>query len=78
MLRNNLIIAWRNFDASSPTHGHQPRGLWAWAWRSACSLGALPLKKWSFDRFHSKADRIYRAYIELRRVEGAGAHGRHD
>ena len=63
MLRNNLIIAWRNLMRHRLHTAINLAGLGLGmafcllAWRFAS-------QEWSFDRFHSKADRIYRAYIE--------------
>ncbi len=63
MLRNNLIIAWRNLMRHRLHTVINLAGLslgmafCLLAWRFAS-------QEWSFDRFHSKADRIYRAYVE--------------
>ena len=63
MLRNNLIIAWRNLMRHRLHTVINLAGLGLGmafcllAWRFAS-------QEWSFDRFHSKADRIYRVYIE--------------
>ena len=64
MLRNNLIIAWRNLMHHRLHTAINLAGLGLGmafcllAWRFAS-------QEWSFDRFHSKADRIYRVYAEL-------------
>ena len=63
MLRNNLIIAWRNLMRHRLHTVINLAGLslgmafCLLAWRFAS-------QEWSFDRFHSKADRIYRVYVE--------------
>ena len=63
MLRNNLIIAWRNLMRHRLHTAINLAGLGLGmafcllAWRFAS-------QEWSFDRFHSKGDRIYRVYIE--------------
>ena len=63
MLRNNLIIAWRNLMRHRLHTAINLAGLslgiafCLLAWRFAS-------QEWSFDRFHSKADRIYRAYVD--------------
>ena len=63
MLRNNLIIAWRNLMRHRLHTVINLAGLGLGmafcllAWRFAS-------QEWSFDLFHSKADRIYRAYVE--------------
>ena len=63
MLRNNLIIAWRNLMRHRLHTVINLAGLGLGiafcllAWRFAS-------QEWSFDRFHSKADRIYRVYVE--------------
>ncbi|MCY3789049.1 MAG: ABC transporter permease [Gemmatimonadetes bacterium] len=63
MLRNNLIIAWRNLMRHRLHTAINLAGLGLGmafcllAWRFAS-------QEWSFDRFHSKADRIYRVYVE--------------
>ena len=63
MLRNNLIIAWRNLMRHRLHTAINLAGLGLGmafcllAWRFAS-------QEWSFDRFHSKADRIYRVYFE--------------
>ena len=63
MLRNNLIIAWRNLMRHRLYTAINLAGLGLGmafcllAWRFAS-------QEWSFDRFHSKAERIYRVYIE--------------
>ena len=63
MLRNNLIIAWRNLMRHRHTCGAGlGHGVLRLAWRFAS-------QEWSFDRFHSKADRIYRVYSEFTRPE---------
>ena len=65
MLRNNLIIAWRTLMRHRLHTVINLAGLslgmafCLLAWRFAS-------QEWSFDRFHSKADRIYRVYIETR------------
>ncbi|MXY42788.1 MAG: FtsX-like permease family protein [Dehalococcoidia bacterium] len=64
MLRNNLIIAWRNLMRHRLHTAINLAGLGLGmafcllAWRFAS-------QEWSFDRFHSNADRIYRAYVEV-------------
>ena len=61
MLRNNLIIAWRNLMRHRLHTVINLAGLGLGmafcllAWRFAS-------QEWSFDRFHSKGDRIYRVY----------------
>ena len=63
MLRNNLIIAWRNLMRHRLHTAINLAGLGLGmafcllAWRFAS-------QEWSFDRFHSKGDRIYRVYVE--------------
>ena len=63
MLRNNLIIAWHNLMRHRLHTVISLVGLGLGmafcllAWRFAS-------QEWSFDRFHSKADRIYRVYVE--------------
>ena len=63
MLRNNLIIAWRNLMRHRLHTAINLAGLGLGiafcllAWRFAS-------QEWSFDRFHSKADRIYRIYVD--------------
>jgi len=63
MLHNNLIIAWRNLMRHRLHTVINLVGLGLGiafcllAWRFA-------FQEWSFDRFHSKADRIYRVYVE--------------
>ena len=63
MLRNNLIIAWRNLMRHRLHTVINLAGLGLGmafcllAWRFAS-------QEWSFDRFHSKGDRIYRVYFE--------------
>ncbi len=63
MLRNNLIIAWRNLMRHRLHTAINLAGLGLGmafcllAWRFAS-------QEWSFDRFHSKGDRIYRAYVD--------------
>ena len=63
MLRNNLIIAWRNLMRHRLHTAINLAGLGLGmafcllAWRFAS-------QEWSFDRFHSKADRIYRVYVD--------------
>ena len=63
MLRNNLIIAWRNLMRHRLHTAINLAGLslgmafCLLAWRFAS-------QEWSFDRFHSNADRIYRVYVE--------------
>ena len=64
MLRNNLIIAWRNLMRYRLHTAINLAGLGLGmafcllAWRFAS-------QEWSFDRFHSKSDRIYRVYYEV-------------
>ena len=64
MLRNNLIIAWRNLRRHRLHTIINLAGLGLGmafcllAWRFAS-------QEWSFDRFHSKGDRIYRVYGEF-------------
>ncbi len=64
MLRNNLIIAWRNLMRHRLHTLINLAGLGLGmafcllAWRFAS-------QEWSFDRFHSKGDRIYRVYGEF-------------
>ena len=68
MLRNNLIIAWRNLMRHRLHTAINLAGLGLGlafcllAWRFAS-------QEWSFDRFHSKADRIYRVYYEVMDLE---------
>ena len=68
MLRNNLIIAWRNLMRHRLHTVINLAGLGLGlafcllAWRFAS-------QEWSFDRFHSKADRIYRVYVEVMNPE---------
>ena len=68
MLRNNLIIAWRNLMRHRLHTAINLAGLGLGmafcllAWRFAS-------QEWSFDRFHSKADRIYRVYVEAMNPE---------
>ncbi len=68
MLRNNLIIAWRNLMRHRLHTVINLAGLslgiafCLLAWRFAS-------QEWSFDRFHGKADRIYRVYSESMRPE---------
>ena len=63
MLRNNLVIAWRNLMRHRLHTVINLAGLGLGmafcllAWRFAS-------QEWSFDRFHSKGDRIYRVYFE--------------
>ena len=63
MLRNNLIIAWHNLIRHRLHTVINLAGLCLGmafcliAWRFAS-------QEWSFDRFHSKADRIYRVYVD--------------
>ena len=63
MLRNNLIIAWRNLMRHRLHTVINLAGLGLGmafcllSWRFAS-------QEWSFDRFHSNADRIYRVYVE--------------
>ena len=63
VLHNNLIIAWRNLMRHRLHTAINLAGLGVGiafcllAWRFAS-------QEWSFDRFHSKGDRIYRAYVE--------------
>ena len=69
MLRNNLIIAWRNLMRHRLHTAINLAGLGLGmafcllAWRFAS-------QEWSFDRFHSNADRIYRVYFEAMNPEG--------
>ena len=69
MLRNNLIIAWRNLMRHRLHTVINLAGLslgiafCLLAWRFAS-------QEWSFDRFHSKADRIYRVYVEFMGSKG--------
>ena len=64
MLRNHWIIAWRNLMRHRLHTAINLAGLGLGmafcllAWRFAS-------QEWSFDRFHGKADRIYRAYVEV-------------
>ena len=64
MLHNNLIIAWRNLMRHRLHTLINLAGLGLGmafcllAWRFAS-------QEWSFDRFHSKGDRIYRVYGEF-------------
>ena len=64
MLHNNLIIAWRNLMRHRLHTVINLAGLGLGmafcllAWRFAS-------QEWSFDRFHSKGDRIYRVYGEF-------------
>ena len=68
MLRNNLIVAWRNLMRHRLHTAINLAGLGLGmafcllAWRFAS-------QEWSFDRFHSKADRIYRVYFEAMNPE---------
>ena len=68
MLRNNLIIAWRNLMRHRLHTVINLAGLGLGmafcllAWRFAS-------QEWSFDRFHSKADRVYRVYVEAMNPE---------
>ena len=68
MLRNNLIIAWRNLMRHRLHTAINLAGLGLGmafcllAWRFAS-------QEWSFDRFHSKGDRIYRVYVEAMNPE---------
>ena len=68
MLRNNLIIAWRNLMRHRLHTAINLAGLGLGmafcllAWRFAS-------QEWSFDRFHSKGDRIYRVYYEVMDLE---------
>ena len=68
MLRNNLIIAWRNLMRHRLHTAINLAGLGLGmafcllAWRFAS-------QEWSFDRFHSNADRIYRVYVEAMNPE---------
>ena len=68
MLRNNLIIAWRNLMRHRLHTVINLAGLslgmafCLLAWRFAS-------QEWSFDLFHSKADRIYRVYVEAMGTE---------
>ena len=68
MLLNNLIIAWRNLMRHRLHTVINLAGLGLGlafcllAWRFAS-------QEWSFDRFHSKADRIYRVYYEVMDLE---------
>ncbi len=69
MLRNNLTIAWRNLMRHRLHTVINLAGLslgiafCLLAWRFAS-------QEWSFDRFHSKADRIYRVCLEIMSPEG--------
>ncbi len=69
MLRNNLTIAWRNLMRHRLYTVINLAGLGLGlafcllAWRFAS-------QEWSFDRFHSKGDRIYRVYVEATDPEG--------
>ncbi|MCY3664282.1 MAG: ABC transporter permease [Gemmatimonadetes bacterium] len=71
MLHNNLIIAWRNLMRHRLHTVINLAGLGLGmafcllAWRFAS-------QEWSFDRFHSKADRIYRVYYESMASEQGG------
>ena len=71
MLRNNLIIAWRNLMRHRLHTAINLAGLGLGmafcllAWRFAS-------QEWSFDRFHSKGDRIYRVYYESMASEQGG------
>ena len=64
MLRNHWIIAWRNLMRHRLHTAINLAGLGLGmafcllAWRFAS-------QEWSFDRFHGKADRIYRVYMEI-------------
>ena len=78
MLRNNLIIAWRNLMRHRLHTAINLAGLGLGmafcllAWRFAS-------QEWSFDRFHSKADRIYRVYSRVHEAGGgSAAHSRRD
>ena len=68
MLSNNLIVAWRNLMRHRLHTAINLAGLGLGmafcllAWRFAS-------QEWSFDRFHSKADRIYRVYVEAMNPE---------
>ena len=68
MLSNNLIIAWRNLMRHRLHTAINLAGLGLGlafcllAWRFAS-------QEWSFDRFHSNADRIYRVYVEVMNPE---------
>ena len=68
MLRNNLVIAWRNLMRHRLHTVINLAGLGLGiafcllAWRFAS-------QEWSFDRFHSKGDRIYRVYFEYMSLE---------
>ena len=68
MLRNNLIIAWRNLMRYRLHTAINLAGLGLGmafcllAWRFAS-------QEWSFDRFHGKADQIYRVYVEAMGTE---------
>ena len=68
MLRNNLIIAWRNLMRHRLHTAINLAGLGLGmafcllSWRFAS-------QEWSFDRFHSNADRIYRVYVEVMNPE---------
>ena len=75
MLRNNLIIAWRNLMRHRLHTAINLAGLGLGmafcllAWRFAS-------QEWSFDRFHSEGDRIYRVYIESPRGRRRELHAR--
>ena len=64
MLRNHWIIAWRTLMRHRLHTAINLAGLGLGmafcllAWRFAS-------QEWSFDRFHGKADRIHRAYVEI-------------
>ena len=68
MLRNNLIIAWRSLMRHRLHTAINLAGLGLGmafcllSWRFAS-------QEWSFDRFHSNADRIYRVYVEVMNPE---------
>ena len=68
MLSNNLIIAWRNLMRHRLHTAINLAGLGLGmafcllSWRFAS-------QEWSFDRFHSNADRIYRVYVEVMNPE---------
>ena len=63
MLRNNLIIAWRNLMRHRLHTAINLAGLGLGM--AFCLLaGRFASQEWSFDRFHSKEHRIYRAYVD--------------
>ena len=63
MLRNYLKIAFRALLRSKAHSFINITGLSLGI--ACCVLIVLYVKdEWTFDRFHSKADRIYRAYVK--------------